>query len=109
MNVEHESAFFSSRTEFDRLFSEPCDLFGCRQFDFIPLSSTWYIGDSGAYIIAFSGDVHHVRFLLWLDLSKDGTKTNKFEVRQNRKQTIYGVKWSTFHGVWLPRNLHLLA
>ena len=78
MDVEYEPAFFNSRTEFDRLFSEPCDLFDCKQFGFILLSSTWYIGDSGAYIIAFSGDVHHVRFLFWLDLSKGGTKTKKF-------------------------------
>jgi hypothetical protein len=63
--VEHESAVFNSTTEFDRLFSEPCNLFDCKYFGFMLFSSTWYSGDPGAYIIAFSGDMHHVRFLLF--------------------------------------------
>jgi esterase/lipase superfamily enzyme len=63
--VEHDSAIFNSRTEFDRLFSESCDRFDCKCFAFMSLSSIWYNGDLRAYIIAFSGDVHHVRFLFF--------------------------------------------
>jgi len=90
-------------------------MFDCKQFDFISWSSTWYIGDSGAYIIAFSGDVHHVRFLLWFVLSKDGTKKKRnLRLGSSRNSTtdnvVLGtfakeksatdnVKWSTFHVV----------
>jgi hypothetical protein len=67
------NAVFNSRTEFDRLFSESCNLFDCKYFGFMSLSSTWYSGDPGAYIIAFSGDIHHVGFLLF-DLYQGGIK-----------------------------------